>query len=73
MLQPLDAGINSNFKVHYRRGLVQKMLDNFDQGKSAQVILKDAFAAIHDAWAIVSATNCWKHTGILATEADSGI
>ena len=71
-LQPLDAGIIKNFKVHYRRLLLQHTLSKVDATHlSASEIAKsiDILTAIRwvkQAWEKVSAqtiANCFRHCG----------
>ena len=78
-LQPLDAGIIKNFKVHYRKLLIRHTLaainDTEDNAskicKSVNVLL--AIRWIKQAWELVSPTtikNCFKHCGALSTESE---
>ena len=68
-LQPLDAGIIKNFKVHYKNFLVDKYLE--DIGKLNIIRLpdiKEALLIILKSWDQVkqaTITNCWYHCGFL--------
>ena len=62
-LQPLDAGIIKNFKVHYRRLLLKHTLaqiDGTDLTASSIVKTVDVLTAIR--WIII---NCFRKTGSL--------
>ena len=75
-IQPMDAGVIRNFKVHYKRHFLKHQLNMFDQdGSTEKINVKQAIYFIHDAWKDVKPTtiaNCWTHTGILpSTDKDS--
>ena len=75
-IQPMDAGVIRNFKVHYKRHFLKHQLNMFDQdGSTEKINVKQAIYFIHDAWKDVKQTiiaNCWKHTEILpSTDKDS--
>ena len=75
-LQPLDAGIIKNFKVHYGRCLIRHVLASIndknslkasDIAKSVDVLL--AIRWIKQSWDVVkceTVMNCFKHCGIVA-------
>ena len=79
-LQPLDAGIIKNFKVHYRRQLLKYTLSRIREGSSetASAISKsvsvlDAIRWIKQAWEDVSTktiTNCFHHCGAFPSQED---
>lgn len=79
-LQPLDAGIIKNFKVHYRRQLLKYTLSRIREGSSetASVISEsvsvlDAIRWIKQAWEDVSTktiTNCFHHCGAFPSQED---
>jgi len=74
VLQPLDQGIIKNFKFHYRKMLLSKMLQCYDSGIDFSVSILDAMRLIHTAWNSVSChtiTNCFRHTGIIHLEDDN--
>jgi hypothetical protein len=67
-LQPMDAGIIQNMKVHYRRLQIQYLVDNIDAGKPPHLLLSDAIKFAKAAWdAVTPATiqKCFRHTKIL--------
>ena len=79
-IQPMDAGVLRNFKVHYKRHLMKHYVQCLDDtGKLERINLKQAIYFTHDAWKDVKATtiaNCYKHTGILPkcdTDAETDI
>ncbi len=74
-LQPLDAGIIKNFKVHYRRQLLTYTLakvNNINTNETASSICKSvhvlmAIRWIKIAWEAVNETtiiNCFRHCGV---------
>lgn len=79
-LQPLDAGIIKNFKVHYRKSLVKHTLTTINDGsdenassicKSVNVLL--AIQWIKQAWDSVTADtirNCFRRCGALPRSED---
>jgi hypothetical protein len=67
-LQPLDAGIIQNFKVHYRRRLLKRMLMALDSMTEFTVSVRDAIDIADAAWNSVSATtiaSCFRHVGFV--------
>ena len=67
-LQPLDAGIIQNLKVHYRKRLVQYYIHCVDSDMRMTIDIKTAIQFLASAWNAVtpnSIANCWRHTGIL--------
>jgi hypothetical protein len=68
-LQPLDSGIIASFKVSYKKLLVSKLLNDYENtGRISKLSLKEAVYTTTVAWEKVSATtikNCWSHTKIL--------
>ena len=79
-LQPLDAGVIKNFKVHYRRHLLAYALSRINEVSSgnASAICKsvsvlDAIPWIKHAWEDVSPTtiaNCFHHCGAIPKEGE---
>ena len=70
-IQPLDAGIIKNFKLHYKTKLMQHYVREVDEkGRFDRINLKQAVYFVKDAWTMVkeqTIANCFSHTGILAT------
>lgn len=77
--QPLDQGIIASFKAHYRRELVQWMLDEANKDGNELKSLKDLapnffqmLQWVHIAWTqkVSSATirNCWRKSGLLPAD-----
>ena len=75
-VQPLDQGIIASMKAHYRRQLVEWMLDEANKPGNASKTLKDLTANFYQmllwlkqAWSIhVTAKtieNCWRKSGLL--------
>ena len=67
-LQPMDAGIISAFKSHYRRYLCRFHVDAIDAGRTPKVEVSDAIRWTKLSWDEVtesSIKNCFRHTGIL--------
>ena len=72
-LQPLDLGIITNFKVHYRQYFFRSVLSKIDKCDSASDVVKsvDILVAIRWvalAWSQVTTetiTTCFKKAGIL--------
>jgi DDE superfamily endonuclease len=72
VLQPLDAGIISSFKRHYRRRQLQHAVDQCDKGSKHpyKVEQLDAMRWIKAAWNAIDQSvfvNCWRHTTLLQT------
>ena len=69
-VQPMDAGVIRNFKVHYSRLFNMRAIANFDAGIEDfyEINQYEAMVLAKEAWSQVSAAtiaNCWKHTQIL--------
>ena len=70
-LQPLDAGIIKTFKSWYRRFQVEHLIHKLENDMRPDVNLKEAIRFLTQAWNSVTpetVTNCWKHTGIVASD-----
>ena len=68
VLQPLDQGVIKNFKFHYRKMLLSKLLQSYDSGIQFSLSILDAMRLIHSAWDAVSLNtivNCFSHAGII--------
>ena len=73
-LQPLDAGIIKAFKAYYRRSQLQCLIKLLEDDKKPDIDLKEAIRYLALAWKSVSATsitNCWRHTGITPSSAET--
>ena len=70
-IQPMDAGIINNFKVHYKRNLVKHYVRQIDEKGSFECAdLKQAIYFVKDAWNTVTSdtiTNCFQHVRIIPT------
>ena len=68
-IQPMDAGIIKNFKLHYKKKLLQQYVRQVDeQGTFDRINLKQAIYFVKDAWATVAEqtiANCFSHVRIL--------
>ncbi|KAI7960756.1 hypothetical protein MJO28_001245 [Puccinia striiformis f. sp. tritici] len=71
-VQPMDAGIISAFKSHYKQRFISRSIQRYDQGVTITQVYKiDQLTAMHIsrmAWDHVTPktiTNCWNHTQIL--------
>ena len=66
-LQPLDQGIIKNAKVHYRKRVIRRLLDNLESTGELPIInVKDAIDYIHFAWEHVQPSviaNCFHKAG----------
>jgi hypothetical protein len=73
-IQPMDAGIINNFKVHYKRSLVKHYVREIDEkGSFERVDLKQAIYFVKDSWNNVRAdtiANCFHHVKIIPTSDD---
>ncbi|KAI5151993.1 hypothetical protein ENBRE01_2487 [Enteropsectra breve] len=68
ILQPLDQGVIRNFKHHYRKLLITKMLQALELKSVVRVSVLDALGLINSAWEDVTANtikNCFVHSGVL--------
>jgi len=69
VLQPLDQGIIKNFKCHYRKMLLSKLIQSYDECIEFSISVLDAIRLVHTAWDAVSGvtiTNCFHHAGIIS-------
>lgn len=69
VMQPLDQGVIRSLKVHFRKLLVLKMIDNIESKKETNVSLLDAVIMASKAWervTDVTISNCFKHAGFLS-------
>ncbi|XP_041377967.1 tigger transposable element-derived protein 6-like [Gigantopelta aegis] len=72
-IQPMDGGIISAFKAHYRRYLVWLFLKCVEDGEAQVVNLRQALRFVKQSWGeVTSATirNCYKHVDILPNTDD---
>jgi len=72
-LQPLDAGIICNFKVHYRSLVVKKLIQNIDSEESSglKITVLDAMRMADRAWRNVTSTtirNCFHKCGFQTSD-----
>ncbi|KAK7501648.1 hypothetical protein BaRGS_00007079 [Batillaria attramentaria] len=76
-LQPCDAGVIQNLKVHYRTMKVHQLTDHIDAGGTSedyQFSLLDALCTIQQAWEKVTPTtiaNCFRHAGFHVDETET--
>ena len=78
ILQPLDLGIISNFKIHYWQLFLQYVISKIDEVDKASDVVKwvDLLSAIRWvalAWSHVTAdtiSKCFRKAGILNTDLD---
>ena len=73
-LQPIDAGIISNFKFYCRKGLLRHFIEAADLDKPLDINLKEALSLTKLAWGSVkpeTVSNCWLHTGIINSQNSS--
>lgn len=69
-IQPMDAGIISSFKAHYRKQLIREYISCAEKGSPQTVNLRQALHMVKNAWDAVSAAtiiNCFRHVQILPT------
>ena len=68
-IQPMDARIIENFKLHYKTKLMQHYIREVDaKGSFERINLKQAVYLVKDAWAMVTEqtiTNCLLHVRIM--------
>ncbi|XP_038057078.1 tigger transposable element-derived protein 6-like [Patiria miniata] len=72
-LQPMDQGVIMNMKVHYRRKLLQSLLNAYDAGETPQPInVLQAINMVHTAWGAVKQdciANCFRKAGFEPVQA----
>jgi hypothetical protein len=70
-LQPLDAGMISSFKRHYRQRQLEHAINTLELGLPPyKVDQLTAMRWVREAWNSIDISvfvNCWRHTGILNT------
>lgn len=74
VLQPLDQGIISSFKRHYRKHLVRDWIKAIDEGREWKPNLLDGINYIHKSWADVTdktIKNCFRHAGFVESPSSS--
>ncbi|XP_064475743.1 tigger transposable element-derived protein 4-like [Ornithodoros turicata] len=67
-LQPMNQGVISSLKRHYRQSLLQRMLLCMENGKEYQVTLLSAIHLLSNAWEQVSKAtiaNSFRHAGFI--------
>jgi len=74
VLQPLDQGIISTFKLYYRKLLVEYLMDLNDNEKEyTPITITQAIMNIYKAWRTVKEStivNCWRKADILINNND---
>ena len=73
-MQPMDQGIIQNLKVHYRAGILRKLLLAVDEKKVLYISVLDALHVLRQAWEMVkpkTVENCFKHCGFNSAQNDS--
>ena len=75
ILQPLDQGVIRSFKAHYRRKMVEWILNAMESEPSAnaraiskKISLLDSILTVDQAWRAVKSdgiVNCWRKEGLL--------
>ena len=74
VLQPLDQGIISTFKLYYRKLLVEYLMDLNDNEKEyTPITIAQAIMNIYKAWRTVKEStivNCWRKADILINNND---
>lgn len=76
VLQPLDLGIIKNFKVHYRKLLLQHVIANIEECSTAHDVVKSvtvltAIRWVAQGWDKVESSTiqkCFRHAGILDSD-----
>ena len=69
-MQPIDAGIISSFKVHYRKQLIRQYITCAEKGVPQTIDLRQALHMVKTAWDAVSEAtivNCFRHVRIMPT------
>jgi len=67
-LQPMDQGIIWNFKMNYRRLVIEKLIDNHERKQEFAINVYNAIVFIHRAWRTVTAhtiQNCYRKAGFV--------
>ena len=62
--QPMDQGIIKNLKVHYREGILRKLLASVDKKEVLYISVLDALHGLRQAWDLVkpqTIKNCFRH------------
>ena len=74
ILQPMDQGVIQNFKVLYRRLIIEKLISHIETTKGIpNISLIDAICDLSSAWQSVTPgtiKNCFRHGGLTSKEDD---
>lgn len=74
--QPLDQGIIQSFKSHYRRRMLQTVIQKMDASQPNKIDILEGIRFISLAWNLVTSTtilNCFKKAGFEVPEEDDEI
>ena len=73
-IQPMDAGIISSFKRHYRSLHIRWILSEVQKGKNIKDLKMEAINYVIKSWEEITPltiSNCWNHTNILPTHVNA--
>ena len=76
VLQPMDQGIINNFKVYYRKRIVQRLIVNIESEDPDKITVKDAIDMVDYAWRQVkkeTIANCFRKAGFVHVHEDECI
>ncbi|GBM76755.1 Tigger transposable element-derived protein 4 [Araneus ventricosus] len=67
VLQPMDQGVIRSLKCHYRKQLILRILECYDENKDCDISLLDAVVLLEKSWRLVTEStirNCFSHVGL---------
>ncbi|XP_054717662.1 tigger transposable element-derived protein 4-like [Uloborus diversus] len=73
VMQPMDQGVIRSLKCHYRKQLILRILECYDNNKDCDISLLDAIVLVEKSWRMVSDStirNCFRHAGLRKMQQD---
>lgn len=68
VLQPMDQGVIRSLKSHYRKQLLMRVLEKYDENMEFDISLLEAILLLEKSWRKVTPAtirNCFRHAGLL--------
>ncbi|GBN51771.1 Tigger transposable element-derived protein 4 [Araneus ventricosus] len=71
VLEPMDQGVISSLKCHYRKQLILRILECYDKNKDCDISILDTVVLIEKFWRLITQStirNCFSHVGLTKTQ-----